>query len=49
MAVQSLTRPYRVTPPMVLLMAMVPFYIFIAQWMPGRALHAPPAARKLLS
>jgi membrane-associated phospholipid phosphatase len=44
MAVQSLTRPYRVSLPMVLLMTMVPFYIFIAEWMPGRPLHTPALA-----
>src|SRR4051812_744847 len=41
MAAQSLTSPYPVTAPMVLLMVLVPFYIFIAATMPGRALHAP--------
>src|SRR3982751_689889 len=44
MAVQSLNRPYRVSLPMVLLMTMVPFYIFIAEWMPGRPLHTPALA-----
>jgi membrane-associated phospholipid phosphatase len=37
----SLARPYRVTLPMVLLWALVPIYIFIAEGMPRRALHAP--------
>ncbi|HEV8119717.1 MAG TPA: phosphatase PAP2 family protein [Candidatus Polarisedimenticolia bacterium] len=37
----SLARPYRLTLPMVLLWALVPIYIFIAEGMPRRALHAP--------
>lgn len=44
MVVESLTRPYRVTIPMVLLVSLVPFYIFIATLMPGRALHVPELA-----
>ena len=36
---ETLTRPYRLSAPMVALMALVPFYIFIAQLMPGRRLH----------
>ena len=42
--VQSLTRPYPVTIPMVTLVLLVPFYIFIAQEMSGRRLHAPELA-----
>lgn len=38
---QSLTRPYRVTFPMVVLASLVPFYIFIAEWTRGRTLHVP--------
>jgi membrane-associated phospholipid phosphatase len=43
-AVASLTRPYRVTVPMVLMMLLVPCYIFIAERMPGRPAHAPALA-----
>ena len=39
--VEALTRPYRVTAPMVLLVALVPLYIFIAALLPGRELHVP--------
>lgn len=42
--VHSLTRPYPVTIPMVALVLLVPLYIFIAQLMPGRALHVPELA-----
>lgn len=41
---QSLNRPYRVTLPMVVLVSLVPFYIFIAQLMSGRTLHVPELA-----
>jgi membrane-associated phospholipid phosphatase len=41
MVVESLKRPYPVTFPMVLLVCLVPLYIFIAQFMPGRTLHVP--------
>ena len=44
MVVQSLTRPYRVTIPMVVLVSLVPFYIFIADMMRGRTLHVPALA-----
>jgi membrane-associated phospholipid phosphatase len=44
MVVQSLTRPYPVSVPMVVLVSLVPFYIFIARLMPGRTLHAPALA-----
>ena len=41
-AVEALGRPYRVTPGMVLLVSLVPFYIFIpAVLLPGRTLYAP--------
>jgi membrane-associated phospholipid phosphatase len=39
--VQSLKRPYKVTLPMVLLVSLVPLYIFIALWIHDRALHLP--------
>src|SRR5436305_7158891 len=42
--VQTLTRPYRVTPSMVALVLLVPFYIFIAEMMAGRTLHVPELA-----
>jgi membrane-associated phospholipid phosphatase len=45
LALQSLRRPYTLSVStaalMVLLFLMVPFYIFIAELMPGRELHAP--------
>ena len=41
---QSLNRPYRVTLSMVVLVSLVPFYIFIAELMPGRTLHVPALA-----
>jgi membrane-associated phospholipid phosphatase len=41
---QSLTRPYRVTFPMVVLVSLVPFYIFIAELTRGRTLHVPVSA-----
>lgn len=41
---QSLTRPYRVTLSMVVLVLLVPFYIFIPELMPGRTLHVPELA-----
>jgi membrane-associated phospholipid phosphatase len=44
MVVQSLTRPYPVTMPMIVLFLLVPFYIFIAELTPGRTLHAPELA-----
>jgi len=40
----SLTRPYRVTLPMIVLVALVPLYIFIPQLLDGRTLHAPALA-----
>ncbi|HJQ40564.1 MAG TPA: phosphatase PAP2 family protein, partial [Thermoanaerobaculia bacterium] len=40
----SLRRPYRVTFPMVLLVSLVPLYIFIAEWNAGRTMHAPALA-----
>jgi membrane-associated phospholipid phosphatase len=39
--VQSLTRPYPVSLAMVVLVSLVPFYIFIAALMPSRTLHVP--------
>ena len=39
--VDSLNRPYRVTIQMVILVTLVPFYIFIAGAMPGRAVNVP--------
>jgi membrane-associated phospholipid phosphatase len=44
LVVESLTRPYPVSMPMVVLVSLVPFYIFIAQLMPGRTLHVPELA-----
>lgn len=44
LVVESLTRPYPVTIPMVTLVVLVPFYIFLAQLMPGRTLYAPELA-----
>ena len=44
MVVESLTRPYPVRAPMVVLVVLVRFYIFIAQLMPGRTLHVPEIA-----
>jgi membrane-associated phospholipid phosphatase len=41
MVVKTLTRPYRVTPPMVLLVSMVPLYLFIPGFLDGRTFHAP--------
>lgn len=41
---QSLARPYRVTLPMVALVAMVPLYLFIGRPAPGRVHHAPAIA-----
>jgi len=41
MVVESLTRPYPVSIPMVVLVSLVPCYIFIAELMPGRALYVP--------
>ena len=38
---QTLTRPYRVTIPMVLLVMLVPCYLVIANLIKGRPLHAP--------
>jgi membrane-associated phospholipid phosphatase len=39
--VRSFQRPYPVSIPMVLLVSLVPFYIFIAGYVRGRPLHAP--------
>lgn len=41
MVTRTLTRPYPVSMPMVLLVLIVPFYIFIGEFMPGRTLHVP--------
>jgi membrane-associated phospholipid phosphatase len=41
---QSLARPYNVTMPMIVLVGMVPFYIFIAGPALGRTQHAPAIA-----
>ena len=41
---QSLARPYNVTLPMVMLVGMVPFYIFIAGPHPNRTQHVPAIA-----
>jgi len=42
--VETLTRPYPLSIPMVVLMLLVPFYIVIAELTPGRTLHAPELA-----
>jgi membrane-associated phospholipid phosphatase len=39
--VESLTRPYPVSIPMVVLVMLVPFYVFIPGFVHGRTLHAP--------
>jgi hypothetical protein len=44
MVAQTLRRPYRVTIPMIILVSLVPFYIFIPELMAGRALHIPELA-----
>jgi membrane-associated phospholipid phosphatase len=44
MVAQSLTRPYQVTWPMVALVTLVPFYIFIGDMMRGRTVHIPAVA-----
>ncbi|HEX2342109.1 MAG TPA: phosphatase PAP2 family protein [Vicinamibacterales bacterium] len=44
MAVRTLTQPYRVTLPMILLVSLVPFYLFIADMTRGRPQHAPELA-----
>lgn len=41
MIVESLTRPYRVTIPMVILVAMVPFYLFIPDLTPSKTFNTP--------
>jgi membrane-associated phospholipid phosphatase len=43
-AAHSLSQPYPVTLPMVALILLVPFYIFIAEAVRGRAVHAPELA-----
>lgn len=44
MVVESLTRPYRVSIPMVLLVALVPFYILIPELLPPRTRYVPELA-----
>lgn len=44
MVMRSLARPYPVSVPMVLLLALVPFYIFIGEYTVGRTLHVPALA-----
>jgi membrane-associated phospholipid phosphatase len=44
MAVRTLGQPYRVTFPMILLVSLVPFYLFIADMTRGRLQHAPELA-----
>jgi membrane-associated phospholipid phosphatase len=41
MVAEMLNRPYRVTVPMVVLVALVPFYVFIPDLTPGRTRHVP--------
>jgi membrane-associated phospholipid phosphatase len=44
MIAHSLTRPYRVTLPMVLLVSLVPLYLFIPELIFGRTVHTPEVA-----
>ena len=44
MAVGTLTQPYRVTLPMILLVTLVPFYLFIADMTRGRPQYVPELA-----
>jgi membrane-associated phospholipid phosphatase len=44
MVTESLTRPYRVTIPMVVLVMVVPFYIFIGDMVRARPVHIPALA-----
>src|SRR5688572_2071191 len=44
MIAQSLRRPYRVTIPMVLLVSLVPFYIFLPELFPPQTRYAPELA-----
>ncbi|MDP9192536.1 MAG: phosphatase PAP2 family protein [Acidobacteriota bacterium] len=44
MVAQSLSRPYRVTVPMVLLVSLVPLYIFIPELLPPDTRYAPELA-----
>lgn len=44
MVAQSLARPYRVRVSMVLLVAMIPFYILIPEFFPPRTRHVPDLA-----
>jgi membrane-associated phospholipid phosphatase len=44
MIVQALTRPYPVSVPMVVLVSLVPFYLFIPRLVAGRTFHAPATA-----
>ena len=44
MVAESLTRPYPVSIPMVVLLALVPFYLFIPGLVPGQTLHVPELA-----
>ncbi len=42
--VEALTRPYRVTGSMLVLVSLVPLYVFIPVFLSGRKLHAPAIA-----
>jgi membrane-associated phospholipid phosphatase len=44
MVVQSLSRPYPVSIPMLVFVSLVPCYIFIGELMPGRTIHVPALA-----
>ncbi len=45
MVVESLSRPYPVSMPMLVFVLLVPFYFLIGEWMPGgRAVHVPALA-----
>jgi len=41
---EAFARPYPITWPMIVLIALVPCYIFIGAWAAGRTLHAPALA-----
>jgi membrane-associated phospholipid phosphatase len=41
LVVESVNRPYPVSFSMIVFVSLVPFYIFIAESLPGRTLHAP--------
>lgn len=44
LVVEALTRPYRVTAPMIVLVSLIPFYIFIPELLPPSRRYAPELA-----